>query len=167
MRNLRIAALAAAALAAIAAAPATTAAASSPVPSAPSTASPSSTHAKPLHPSTDKTTDRKSGGVGQLSLTSNYGTLAYTNLPYIPDLGAGACTTLTDGRMLSGIESTETHEYAETVTDFWPTAGWYNSGGGEIGDECENLDAYETLSTGTFDVQGLWSNKAGACVTAG
>jgi len=99
--------------------------------------------------------------------TSSYGTLAYTNLPYIPDLGAGACTTLTDGRMLSGIESTETHEYAETVTDFWPTAGWYNSGGGEIGDECVNMDAYETLSTGTFDVQGLWSNKANACVTSG
>ncbi|MEY9932366.1 hypothetical protein ABH926_007017 [Catenulispora sp. GP43] len=99
--------------------------------------------------------------------TSGYGTLAYTNLPYVPDLGAGACTTLTDGRMLSGIESTETHEYAETVTDFWPTTGWYNSSGGEVGDECENLDAYETLSTGTFDVQGLWSNKASACVTSG
>ena len=99
--------------------------------------------------------------------TSSYGTLAYTNLPYVPDLGAGACTTLTDGRLLSGIESTETHEYAETVTDFWPTAGWYNSGGGEIGDECVNLDAYETLSTGKFDVQGLWSNKANGCVTAG
>jgi hypothetical protein len=99
--------------------------------------------------------------------SSASGTLAYTNLPYVPDLGAGACTTLTDGRLLSGIESTETHEYAETVTDFWPTAGWYNSGGGEIGDECENLDAYLTVSTGRFDVQGLWSNKVGGCVTSG
>ena len=99
--------------------------------------------------------------------SSTSGTLAYTNLPYVPDLGAGACTTLTDGRLLSGIESTETHEYAETVTDFWPTVGWYNSGGGEIGDECENLDAYLTVSTGRFDVQGLWSNKAGGCVTSG
>jgi hypothetical protein len=99
--------------------------------------------------------------------TSSYGTLAYTNLPYVPDLGAGACTTLTDGRLLSGIESTETHEYAETVTDFWPTAGWYNSSGGEIGDECVNLDAYLTLSTGTYDVQGLWSNAANGCVTHG
>jgi hypothetical protein len=99
--------------------------------------------------------------------SSSYGTLAYTNLPYVPDLGAGACTTFTDGRLLSGIESTETHEYAETVTDFWPTAGWYNSGGGEIGDECVNLDAYLTLSTGTYDVQGLWSNAANGCVTHG
>ncbi|MFD5466749.1 hypothetical protein ACFWIQ_28550 [Kitasatospora sp. NPDC127059] len=98
--------------------------------------------------------------------SSSYGTLAYTNLPYIPDMGAGACTTFTDGRMLSGIESTETHEYAETVTDFWPSIGW-NGGGGEIGDECENLDAYVTLSTGTFDLQGLWSNSANKCATHG
>ncbi|MGW2371087.1 hypothetical protein [Kitasatospora sp. NPDC001683] len=98
--------------------------------------------------------------------SSSYGTLAYTNLPYIPDQGAGACTTFTDGRLLSGIESTETHEYAETVTDFWPSIGW-NGGGGEIGDECENLDAYVTLSTGTFDLQGLWSNSANKCVTHG
>jgi hypothetical protein len=95
------------------------------------------------------------------------GTLSYTNLPYIPDLGAGACTTFTDGRLLSGIESTETHEYAESVTDFWPTAGWYNTSGGEIGDECENLDAYVTLTTGRYDLQGLWSNSANACVTHG
>ncbi len=99
--------------------------------------------------------------------SSSYGTLAYTNLPYVPDLGAGACTTFTDGRLLSGIESTETHEYAETVTDFWPTTGWYNSSGGEIGDECVNLDAYLTLSTGRYDVQGLWSNAVSGCVTHG
>jgi serine protease len=99
--------------------------------------------------------------------STSYGKLAYTNLPYVPDMGAGACTTLTDGRMLSGIESTETHEYAETVTDFWPTDGWNNTANGEIGDECVNLDAYETLTTGKFDVQGLWSNKANACVTHG
>jgi serine protease len=99
--------------------------------------------------------------------STGYGKLAYTNMPYIPDLGAGACTTFTDGRVLSGIESTETHEYAETVTDFWPTAGWYNSTGGEIGDECQNLDAYVKLTTGTFDLQGLWSNSANKCVTHG
>src|SRR5438270_318124 len=98
---------------------------------------------------------------------SSYGNLAYTNLPYVPDEGAGACTTLTDGRLLSGIESTETHEYAETVTDFWPTDGWNNNANGEIGDECVDLDAYLTLSTGKYDVQGLWSNAANKCVTKG
>ncbi|WP_327066305.1 hypothetical protein [Kitasatospora sp. NBC_01302] len=98
--------------------------------------------------------------------TSSYGKLAYTNLPYVPDTGAGGCTTFTDGRLLSGLESTETHEYAETVTDFWPSIGW-NGGNGEIGDECENMDAYVTLTTGTFDLQGLWSNSANKCVTKG
>jgi hypothetical protein len=99
------------------------------------------------------------------STASSYGRIAYTNLPYVPDLGVGACTTLTDGRLLDGIESTETHEYAETVTDFFPTDGWYNTSGGEIGDECVNLDARVKLTTGSFDLQGLWSNSANKCVT--
>ncbi|MFE0460105.1 hypothetical protein ACFW1A_12745 [Kitasatospora sp. NPDC058965] len=98
--------------------------------------------------------------------SSSYGTLAYTNLPYVPDTGIDGCTTLQDGRALSGIESTETHEYAETVTDFWPSIGW-NGGNGEIGDACENMDAFVPLSTGSFDLQGLWSNAANACVTKG
>lgn len=109
-----------------------------------------------------------SGFCGWHDFTStSYGKLAYTNLPYVPDLGAGACTTFTDGRLLSGIESTETHEYAETVTDFWPVNGWNNNANGEIGDECVNLDAYVKLTTGTYDLQGLWSNAANKCVTHG
>jgi hypothetical protein len=36
---------------------------------------------------------------------------------------------------------------------------------GEIGDECVNLDARVTLTTGSFDLQGLWSNSASKCVT--
>lgn len=99
--------------------------------------------------------------------TTSYGKLAYTNLPYVPDLGVGACTTIVGGRLLNGIESTETHEYAETVTDLWPVDGWYNNSGGEIGDECVNLDRLISLTTGTFDVQGLWSNAANKCVTSG
>lgn len=98
--------------------------------------------------------------------SSSSGTLAYTNLPYLPDLGAGGCTTIASPTALDGLFSTETHEYAETVTDFWPSIGW-NGSGGEIGDECQNLDSRITLSTGTFDVQGLWSNAANACVTSG
>ncbi|HET9171839.1 MAG TPA: hypothetical protein VFN97_20545 [Actinospica sp.] len=101
------------------------------------------------------------------STSSSYGKLAFTNLPYVPDEGVDACTTLTDGRMLSGIESTETHEYAETVTDFWPTDGWNNTANGEIGDECDSMDAFVKLSTGSFDLQGLWSNSANKCVTHG
>lgn len=100
------------------------------------------------------------------STSSSYGNIAYTNLPYVPDLGTGACTTLTPARLIDGYESTETHEYAETVTDPFPSNGWLK-GGSEIGDLCVNQDAYLTINKQTFDVQGLWSNLAGGCVTQG
>lgn len=102
------------------------------------------------------------GGAG---VTSPYGNLAFVNQPYIPDMGTGACTTLT-GRLLDGIESTVTHEYAEAVTDFWPASGWVDATGAEIGDICASLDARVTLTTGTFDLQGLWSNDKNGCVTS-
>jgi hypothetical protein len=97
---------------------------------------------------------------------STVGNVAYTNLPYVPDLGAGGCTTINSPKPLDGLFSTETHEYAETVTDFFPSRGW-NGGGGEIGDECVQLDSRLALSTGTFDVQGLWSNQQNRCTTTG
>jgi len=96
--------------------------------------------------------------------TSSFGNLAWTNMPYVPDLGRGGCTTLTNPTLLDGLFSTETHEYSETLTDFWPSIGW-NGGNGEIGDECIQLDSRITLPTGTFDVQGEWSNSANKCVT--
>ena len=110
----------------------------------------------------------KTGFCGWHSATSSsYGNLAYTNLPYVPDLGAGACTTIPSARLIDGYESTETHEYAETVTDPFPSTGWLASGGSEIGDLCISLDAYLKTNAGTFDVQGLWSNAAQGCVTSG
>ncbi len=98
--------------------------------------------------------------------TSASGKLAYTNLPYVPDLGKGACTTLSKASAVDGYLSTATHEYAESLTDTWPFLGWSGSGG-EIGDECISLDGRITLPTGTFDVQGEWSNSANRCVTKG
>ena len=93
------------------------------------------------------------------------GTIAYTNLPYVPDLGAGGCTTIANPTALDGYFSTETHEYAETVTDFWPSIGWTDTSGNEIGDLCENLDGRLTLGANTFDVQGIFSNVDNGCVT--
>jgi hypothetical protein len=100
------------------------------------------------------------------STNSSYGNIAYTNLPYVPDLPAAACTTIGSPRPIDGYESTETHEYAESVTDPFPSNGWLK-GGAEIGDLCENLDAYLTIGKTTYDVQGLWSNATDGCVTAG
>ena len=110
----------------------------------------------------------KTGFCGWHSSTTNASgvKIAYTNLPYVPDLGPGACTTLSGARLIDGYESTETHEFAETVTDPFPSTGWL-AGGEEVGDLCINLDAYLNTSGGTFDVQGLWSNSNSKCVTQG
>jgi Ricin-type beta-trefoil lectin domain len=99
------------------------------------------------------------------STGSQFGTIAWTNLGYIPDTGNGGCTTLSNPGPLDGYTSTETHEYAEVLTDFFPANGW-NGGNGEIGDACIDLDSRLTLSTGTFDVQGLWSNDQNQCTTS-
>jgi serine protease len=101
------------------------------------------------------------------STATPYGRVAFTNLPYVPDLGTGACTTISGAAPLDGYFSTESHEYAETVTDFWPNNGWLSTAGAEIGDLCETVDSYLTLGGQPFDVQGLWSNNAGSCVTNG
>ncbi len=78
----------------------------------------------------------------------------------------GGCTSFATPRLLDGYESTETHEYAESVTEPFFSTGWYSGDFNEIGDLCENLDAYLTLGGVKYDVQGLWSNSAKRCVTA-
>jgi serine protease len=59
----------------------------------------------------------------------------------------------------------EGHEYAESVTDPIPGAGWYNSQGGEIGDLCawQNIqnDPYHKKS---YSAQPLFSNASQSCV---
>jgi hypothetical protein len=57
----------------------------------------------------------------------------------------------------------EGHEYAETVTDFFPGGGWLDSRGEENGDKCNRTIKNITLSTGTFAVQATWSNRNNGC----
>jgi hypothetical protein len=97
----------------------------------------------------------------------DYSNEPFVNLPYIPDAGTGCNSNPTAG---DGFTYTASHEYAESVTDPNPTndTAWYNEnlvGEGEIADECDNGLGYSlTLSTGTFMVAELWSNKQNACV---
>jgi Putative Ig domain len=110
-----------------------------------------------------------------VGVTSPYGDLAFTNLPYLPDAGVncGADFVNTSGA-LDGLSIVEGHEYAETITDQNPAGGWTDSGGNETGDKC----AWRTpgtsggafnlkTSTGTFAMQTTWANDgssgAGAC----
>jgi len=103
--------------------------------------------------------------------TSPKGALSYTNLGYMTDPGA-ACGMgfVNSPGTLDGVSIVEGHEYAESITDVIPGAAWYNFSYGEIGDICAWLKPPAgniTLSTGTFAVQGLWSNKESKCSITG
>ncbi|MGB8652677.1 MAG: hypothetical protein WCD35_18670 [Mycobacteriales bacterium] len=111
------------------------------------------------------------------SVSSSYGSIAYTNLPYMTDLGsscgqnsvnAGASGTY------DGVSIVEGHEFMESVTDLRPSTGWTDTSGQENGDKCAWISSGQgamadlTLSTGTFAVQSTWSNSFnqgnGGCV---
>ena len=108
------------------------------------------------------------------STSSAYGAIAYTNLPYITDAGAVCGANFNGLGANAGITIVSGHELAETVTDQFPSTGWTDSGGAEIGDKCawissgQGASANVKLGTGTFPVQSLWSNAfdsgAGDCV---
>jgi serine protease len=96
--------------------------------------------------------------------------VSYTMLPYMPDAGRG-CYNYTFGSALDGLTIVASHEYTESVTDPFVSAGdryegWDDStrNAGEVGDKCAGggttYNAKTTLSTGTFPVQAIWSNYA-------
>jgi serine protease len=93
--------------------------------------------------------------------------IAFTNMPYVPDVGA-ACGAgfVNPGNNLDGMTIVDGHEYAETITDQFPSGGWTANNGEENGDLCAWKASGGgrvqdiTLPTGTFAVQGTWSNLA-------
>jgi hypothetical protein len=108
------------------------------------------------------------------STSSNYGNIAYTNMPYITDAGASCGANFNGLGANAGITIVGGHEFAETETDIFPNGGWLDASGGENGDKCawissgQGASASVSLSTGHFPVQSLWSNAfnngAGGCV---
>jgi uncharacterized protein YdeI (BOF family) len=103
------------------------------------------------------------------------GTIAYTNLPYIPDMGASCGQNYVNAGAagtLDGVSIVEGHELAETITDQWPgaTGGYWDSSGYENGDKCSWTNTADsrnggniTTTTGTFAMQGTWSNLNAWC----
>ncbi|HEY6795655.1 MAG TPA: hypothetical protein VI248_13335 [Kineosporiaceae bacterium] len=106
-------------------------------------------------------------------VSSSYGDIAFTNLPYVTDAGTscgkGYVNTGSAGN-LDGVTIVEGHEYAETITDQNPAGGWTDSTGYENADKCawvgvggtggaQNL----TFATGSFAMQSTWSNDATGC----
>jgi hypothetical protein len=107
--------------------------------------------------------------------SSQYGNIAYTNLPYITDAG-GSCGANYNGLgPKAGITIVEGHELAETITDQFPNGGWLDGSGAENGDKCawiptgnQGASATVTMTGASFPVQSLWSNafnsNSGGCV---
>ena len=101
------------------------------------------------------------------AVSSPYGDIAFTNLPYLPDAGASCGANFVNSNgPLDGVSIVEGHEYAETSTDQNPPGGWTDSSGSEIGDKCawistgQGAAADLTLATGSFAVQSMWANDA-------
>ena len=110
------------------------------------------------------------------STSSSYGTIAYTNMPYITDAGASCGANFNGLGPTAGITIVGGHEFAETETDIFPNGGWLDGRGSENGDKCawissgQGASANVTMGSATFPVQSLWSNAAnsgaGGCVTS-
>ena len=111
------------------------------------------------------------GGV----VASPYGDFAFTNLPYITDLGASCGANYVNAGAagtLDGVTIVEGHEYAETVTDQNPSGGWWDAAGYENGDKCAWVGTggsggaqNVTFGTaGTFAMQGTYSNDSSSCL---
>ena len=112
----------------------------------------------------------------------------YINLPYLLNAGStcGEDFVNTTTGTYDGLSLVGGAEYANTVTNPFPAGGpapgvtpdpaWIDTGdtvsGGEVADKCAWGQSWAanaphgdvTLSTGTFAMQSLWSNFAGACV---
>ena len=101
------------------------------------------------------------------SVNSPYGPFAFTNMPYVTDMGASCGANFVNGGSggtLDGVTIVEGHEYAETITDQFPAGGWTDFSGNENGDKCAWISSGQgaaqniTLATGTFPVQSTWAN---------
>ncbi|HEU4669585.1 MAG TPA: pre-peptidase C-terminal domain-containing protein [Dyella sp.] len=114
---------------------------------------------------------------GDQNVSSPVGDVAFTNMPYVYDMGSSCGTGSVNGSSAGkrdGFSIVEGHEYAETVTDQNPAGGWTNHTGSsyngqENGDECawissgQGATANVTMGTGTFPMQSTWSNDTNEC----
>ncbi|HTZ42361.1 MAG TPA: hypothetical protein VMB79_00730 [Jatrophihabitans sp.] len=105
-----------------------------------------------------------------VGVSSSYGDIAFTNLPYLSDVGASCgAGFVNSGNNLDGYTIVEGHEYAETITDQNPAGGWTASSGYENADECawissgQGKSANVSMGNGTYPMQSTWSNDTNRC----
>ena len=99
------------------------------------------------------------------STNASGGTIAWTNLPYMPDAGAscGAGSVNSPGT-LDGVTIVSGHEQGETETDPFPNSGWLDGSGAENGDKCAWTNLINNPAAGGYPTQPLWSNANNGCV---
>ncbi len=109
------------------------------------------------------------------AVSSPYGDIAFTNMPYVTDAGASCGQNFVNSNgTKDGMSIVNGHEYAETITDQNPAGGWTDSSGAENADKCAWISPGSTggafdlsLSTGSFAMQTSWGNDgnsgSGAC----
>jgi len=111
------------------------------------------------------------------AVASAVGDIAFTNSPYITDMGASCGQNFVNAGSagtLDGVSIVNGHEYAETITDQNPPGGYTDASGAENGDKCAWITpgtaggSFDlSTGTGTFAMQTTWANDgnggAGAC----
>jgi hypothetical protein len=98
--------------------------------------------------------------------TASGGTIAFTNLPYLPDAGYGCGANFVHaGRsgLTDGVSIVLGHEQAEVETDPLLDA-WYDSNGEEAADKCAWQDVAANPNADGYPTQPLWSNASASCV---
>jgi hypothetical protein len=114
-------------------------------------------------------------GNSWVNAPSPYGDVAFTNLPYIPDMGSSCGANFVNpgfAGLLDGVTMVEGHEFSETITDQNPFGGWWDSSGQENADKCAWISQGSARSqnvafaTGVFAMQSTWSNDGEACLIA-
>jgi len=110
---------------------------------------------------------------GDLGVSSPYGDIALTNLPYLLDEGASCGQNFVNAGSagtLDGFTIVEGHEYAETITDQNPAGGWTHfSNTQENADECAWIRSGRgaagnvAMGNGSYPMQSTWSNDTNRC----
>jgi hypothetical protein len=105
--------------------------------------------------------------------SSSVGDVAFTNLPYLPDMGTSCGQNYVNSGTagnLDGVTIVGGHEYAETVTDQNPAGGWTDSSGEENADKCAWNGVGGTggaqnvaFADGSFAMQATYSNDVTGC----
>ena len=110
------------------------------------------------------------------AVSSPYGDLAFSNQPYVMDVGSSCGTGFVNSPgTLDGWTMTLGHEWHEAMSDQFPSGGWTNNtsspySGQEDADECAWLApgtaggaADVAMGTGVFAEQADWSNDTDSC----